>query len=181
MTAAELLAQLRALGVSAKLRGPDTIRLSPSDVIPPALLDAVRAAKPELILLLADQWTWSDDPPVVLVTGPLTDPRPDLAEDSAAWSELLRLAQAVESEFAYLLHGMRACGTLLAYERGTFRMRPLIDPTERLSIWQTNAAWEADRSKWLVPYQTALIRLLGMLPAPEAASIQPQPAAQKET
>ena len=174
MTAAELLAQLRALGVSARLRGPDTIRLSPSDVIPPALLEAVRAAKPELILLLADQWAWSDEPPVALVTGPLTDPRPDLSEDSAAWDELLRLAQAVESEFAYVLHGMRACGCLLAYERGAWRMRPLLDRSERRSVWQHHAAWERDRERWLVPYQNALIRLLGMLPAPETASIQPQ-------
>lgn len=174
MTAAELLAQLDRLEIAVELDGPDHLLLMPS---PPAeLIPELRAAKPELLALVAARSAaWSDPTPARPSPPPLTDPRPDLAADSADWARLLALAGAIPpAVFAGTLHGFRCAGARLAYERGNWRFIPTIDPTERIALWQTREAWERDREKWLLPFRAQIVRVLAQLPPPTAGG-HPRP------
>jgi hypothetical protein len=46
------------------------------------------------------------------------------------------------------------------------RLAPTIDPTERLSVWQTRSDWDRDVETWLKPKSRELAALLGQLPVP---------------
>lgn len=166
MTAAELLEQLDGLGIAVQLDGPDRLRLLPT---PPAeLIPELRAAKPELVALVAARSAaCAEATPTRASSAPLSDPRPDLAGDSADWTCLLALAEAVPpAVFAGVLHGFRCCGARLTHERGRWRFTPTIDPTERISLWQDHAAWERDRAEWLLPFRPQVVAVLTQLPPP---------------
>ena len=98
------------------------------------------------------------------------DPRTDLVEDSSHWSRLLALASGDQDDpqgvFGRLL-GLRACGGQLAWNGSRWRVVPLIDPTERASVWHDGAAWEADRAHYLLPRAREIADLLAQLPPPD--------------
>jgi hypothetical protein len=174
VTAAELLEQLDRLEIAVELDGPDHLLLMPS---PPAeLIPELRAAKAELLALVAARSAaWSDPTPTRPSPPPLTDPRPDLPDDSADWTRLLALAGAIPpAVLAGTLHGFRCCGARLTYERGHWRFTPTIDPTERVGLWQTREAWERDREKWLLPFRRQILGVLAQLPPPTAGG-HPRP------
>ena len=84
-----------------------------------------------------------------------TDPRPDLTADTAAWSRLLPLADALDGDdpaglFGALL-GLRCCGASLAHTGGLWR----IGPGE-----MTAAEYAALRSEYLVPRSVMVADLL---------------------
>ncbi|MDA8330731.1 MAG: hypothetical protein M0027_05905 [Candidatus Dormibacteraeota bacterium] len=114
---------------------------------------------------------WQADPPEVAATWPrplAEDPRPDL-EGSALWSRLLLLASGDADDprgvYGRLL-GARACGGRLERRADRWRLAPTIDPTERLSVWATEADWQADAERWLRPHAQEIVVLLRQLPGP---------------
>lgn len=175
MTAAELLAQLDAAGVPVVLVAEaNELELRPSTLIPPGLRQEIIAQKAELTALVAARSKWVSPAPLPGGAVPLTDPRGDLG-GSEQWDWLLAMAALTVSDaLAGVLHGFRCCGCLLKFERGAWLLRPLIDESERLSLWHTREAWERDREAWLMPFKTELTELLARLPAPTSPAIQPE-------
>lgn len=95
----------------------------------------------------------------------LIDPRPDLAEDSARWSRLLRLAQAADDSTDGLfqaLHAARCGGAQLR--------------ADLVTLWPTRGqmdveAWSIFRKRWLIPHRQQLDKLLREAKAsPEAGA-----------
>jgi hypothetical protein len=172
MTPAEVLLQkLEAIGAHARLvENPTRVVVGPESALTPELKAEVEASRRELAALLAAHRAsaaWSDPTPRAAPSSPLTDPRPDLAEDSAAWSQLLEMAEAVAPDLFGVLDGIRCCGCRLTHDHGGWRLVPLIDASERRSLWQTHEAWEKDRARWLLPFRVQLIEVLRRLPPPD--------------
>ncbi|HUY09741.1 MAG TPA: hypothetical protein VMW80_09905 [Candidatus Dormibacteraeota bacterium] len=167
-----LLERLSELGVTIRLSGPGTIALSPVNRIPDELRPEVVAHKAELAVLVGRQArTWQADPSDL--AWPATvgeDPRPDLENDSADWSRLLALASGDQGDpsgvYGRLL-ALRACGGQLAWNGSRWRMVPLIDPTEQVSVWHDGESWEADRARYLLPRAREIAALLAQLPPPD--------------
>jgi hypothetical protein len=171
--AAELLAELRSLQVEASLNPEGRLKLRPASRVPEALLAELRAHRDELVELVAQvparSEPWQADPPAMpWHTQPGEDPRPDLP-DSALWTRLLQLASGDADDphgvYGRLL-GARACGAVLERRGGRWRLAPTIDPTERLSVWQTRSDWDRDVETWLKPKSRELAALLAQLPVP---------------
>ena len=142
MSAAALLARLRALGVTATAAGDDLELDAPAGALTPALLGELRAHKGALLALLAaERWT--------------ADPRPDLAGDSALWRRLLGLAYGCDFHdprgLFGALHGLRCCGAALAASPGGLRLVPGELPPDE---------YAALRADYLVPHAPALRALL---------------------
>jgi hypothetical protein len=82
-----------------------------------------------------------------------TDPRPDLADDSAYWTVLLRWAWIEDDEAALgALHGVRCCGA---------RIR--LQPSGALRIESREGYlgdWAADRERWLAPHREGIAHWL---------------------
>jgi hypothetical protein len=163
---AELLAELRSLQVEASLNPEGRLKLCPASRVPEALLAELKAHRDEVVELLAQgpapSEPWRADPPDVLW--------PDLP-GSALWARLLGLAagDADDPQGTYgRLLGARACGAVLERRGGRWRLAPVLDPTERVSVWATKADWDADAERWLRPKSREIVSLLGQLPAPEA-------------
>lgn len=100
-----------------------------------------------------------------------TDPRPDLPGNEQ-WAALLRLARGDADDASGVygrLHGARCCGAVLESRRRRWKLAPTIDPTERLSVWESHEAWDRDAAKWLRPYSRQIVELLDQLPLPERA------------
>ncbi len=78
-----------------------------------------------------------------------TDPRPDLAGDSARWTVLLRWAWIEDNEAALgALHGVRCCGAALELQTsGALR---IVAGADHLGTW------DDDRQKWLMPHREAI-------------------------
>lgn len=90
------------------------------------------------------------------------DPRPDLAEDSHLWNELLCIAYAFHpllpeknAEFCGVLNGMRCGGTRLRQGKNGWVLRPDIDPTGRVA-WVSQEEYEYFRDKYLKEWFTWL-------------------------
>lgn len=83
-----------------------------------------------------------------------TDPRPDLAEDSALWSRLLTMAYDRDVEdpdgLFGVLHGFRGYGAGLVVAEGRVC----------LVAGEMGDAYAAQRREWLVPHAFALTKLL---------------------
>lgn len=177
MSPSELLERLAAAGVTVELRADPEhpIWLGPVSRIPSELRPEVVASKSELAALLAERQerAWVADPPAMpWHTRPGEDPRPDLEADSGLWSELLQLAAGDADDpagtFGRLL-GCRACGGRLERRSGRWRLAPVLDPGERLSVWDSREAWDRDAAKWLKPRSREIVRLLRQLPGPDEA------------
>lgn len=89
------------------------------------------------------------------------DPRPDLAYDSEEWTRLLNMASEKNEMLAGTLHGFRCGGLRLHRGSKGYALRPDLDP--KTSIWTSKAQYEADRDKWLMPYQQDIIDLLNKI------------------
>ncbi len=174
MTPAAILERLQALGVIVEpTSDPEhPILLRPADRIPVAMRPEIAALKTELaeLISLAPSPAWQADPSRMPWPRPLgDDPRPDL-KGSDLWSDLLLLASGDADDprgvYGRLL-GARACGAVLEWRAGRWRLAPTIDLTERLSVWANRADWEADAEKWLKPRAAEIVALLRQLPAPD--------------
>lgn|GEM_PF-3436479 len=83
------------------------------------------------------------------------DPRPDLAEDSHLWNELLRIAHTFHpldaeksAEFCAVLNGMRCGGTRIRAGKSGWVLRPDINPTGRVA-WSSQAEYDEMKEKYL--------------------------------
>lgn len=86
------------------------------------------------------------------------DPRPELADDSALWVELLGLAYDVDGDRSDglfgALHGLRCLGAGLAVGNGRVKLvHGEMDPGE----------YDGDREHYLVPHTARLVELLGQM------------------
>jgi hypothetical protein len=164
-----------------------TLRVWPSARLTPEWREAIRTHKQALLALLIAEQTiaspppaaphpaalpvistsggaegdgWLSNPPQVMpwVASEVGDPRPELAEDTAAWRRLLRLAFIKDGDdpdgVFGVLHCVRCCGARLVRLRGAWRIVPGKD------YFGGRAAWIADRTKWLLPRRAAIAGLL---------------------
>jgi hypothetical protein len=102
--------------------------------------------------------------------GWLTDPRPDLAEDSLFWRRLLLAAFATDGERADglfgALHGARCCGARLERSGRGFRLTAPVDGDGPVSYLEPApetgelSTWADDRRGWLLPHREVLTGLL---------------------
>ena len=85
------------------------------------------------------------------------DPRPDLADDSALWTCLLRLAFQWDGNdprgLFGALFGVRCQGARLEWDGTKYLIRPG-------DGWDDDEAFHCDRDQRLVPHATALVRML---------------------
>ena len=174
MNPTELLERLAALGVMPRLHPDGSVGLAPAGRTPPGLLAEAKARKLELAdLLERRERTWTQDPArMPWHTRPGEDPRPDL-DGSERWQALLLLASGDASDphgtYGRLL-AARACGAVLERRGSSWKLSPTVDPTEQLSVWATEADWQADARKWLRPRAQEIAALLRQLPPPEEAA-----------
>ncbi len=91
---------------------------------------------------------------------PLTDPRPDLVEDSALWVRFLELAGEKDKQLAGTLHGFRCQGTRIVLGRSGYVLRPELDPEKG---WNSQQEYERMREKWLKPHIEKIAQLLKKL------------------
>ena len=181
MTPAEVLDDLTRRGVRIERRDDPVhpLLLAPRGRIPAETMAWLVEHKFELAELLTARVppsrAWADRVPPPIERPP-SDPRPELLEDSLAWTHLLTYASPDKSDFAGLfgiLHGARSGGAALKFKQGRWRLEPRIDPAERVSIWQDEAAWEADRGRYLLPHRARLTKLLRLVPAPSRVGAPP--------
>lgn len=154
-----LLSALAELGIRAKLSPTDTILLAPSALVTPHVKRTVAQLKSDLLAELR-AWTAAQEDQAdpyaslpVAQTAPQTalqtalvviaDPRPDLADDSALWTRLLRRAESVDENLAGTLHGFRCCGARLERAVTGYRI------ARGSEWWADGAAFRADYAKWI--------------------------------
>lgn len=94
------------------------------------------------------------------------DPRPDLKSDTREWTRFLKLAAKINTDMAWLLNGFRCVGLRLQRVRDQhgndqYALRPEYDP--KSSKWATQAEYEKDRDKWLLPYKQEILELLNKI------------------
>lgn len=100
------------------------------------------------------------------------DPRRDLP-GSELWAALLQLASADAGDPLGVygrLHAARCCGAVLESRSGRWKLAPTIDPTERLSVWESREAWGRDAANWLLPRSRHIVKLLAQLPSPSEST-----------
>lgn len=90
-------------------------------------------------------------------TKPVTDPRPDLAEDSELWTRFLQLAEDENKKLTGILHGFRCQGTRIVLGRSGYVLRPELDPAKG---WKNRQEYEKERDKWLKPHTEKIAQLL---------------------
>lgn len=95
---------------------------------------------------------------------PITDPRPDLAEDSLLWVTFLTLAAQESMQLYGVLHGFRCCGTRLIKATsgqlaGMYVLRPDIDPSGGRA-WESQEEYEMWKGGYLRPLETQLLKVL---------------------
>ena len=99
--------------------------------------------------------------------GTITDPRPDLAEDTAYWTQVFVLALALDVKAKRdkalfgALHGMRCAGTRLVRSDKTGKLvfRPLVGP----GGWGSEAEYREAAGRYLRPYDRDMKELLRQL------------------
>lgn len=94
----------------------------------------------------------------------ITDPRPDLTEDSILWATFLTLAARESQQLFEALHGFRCCGTRLVQATsgtlaGMYVLRPDIDPTGA-NAWTSQEEYETWKAKYLKPLEPQLLKVL---------------------
>lgn len=101
--------------------------------------------------------------PVRPVSGPkpLTDPRPDLMEDSELWKKFLQLAQETNPILAGTLHGFRCQGTRIVRGKNGYMLRPELNPSK--DGWSSRQEYERERDVWLLPHLKEIADLLKRL------------------
>ncbi len=104
-----------------------------------------------------------------------SDPRPDLAEDSAAWERLLTTAACSEAAYCdpcglyAALNGLRCCGGRLVHDgdRWLILQRPP-DPGADETQEALDAELARDKRRWLMPHREVLLGLLAAVGNTEA-------------
>lgn len=172
--AAELLEALRLVGATAELTVEGKVSIGPADLVPAGLMTELKANRDALAAELAQQrgsvsGAWRADPASLAWPSQVgEDPRPDLP-GSELWGTLLTLAAGdwddPRGTYGRVL-GARACGALLERQAGRWKLAPVIDPSERLSVWQDRESWDRDAATWLGPRTKEITALLRQLPAP---------------
>ncbi|MGI9862325.1 hypothetical protein SDD30_13185 [Moorella naiadis] len=80
----------------------------------------------------------------------ITDPRPDIKEDSVLWEKLLNLKMvALDYDVCWLLHGFRCQGTVLVKHNDTYVLRPLVGKDG----WESAEEYKKQRDIYLVPHR----------------------------
>lgn len=93
----------------------------------------------------------------------VTDPRPDMVDDHHLWSDLLYLAAQRDEILASILHGFRCMGTRLRRNKdGALVLRADID-SDGNRAWQSQAAYDDARDRWLDGYRKEIVELLRQL------------------
>lgn len=100
---------------------------------------------------------WGEEP----INPLLTDPRPDLKEDSQLWERLLALALAEDKALAEALFAIRWGGSRLVEIKGHYAIRPQVGP----GGWLQKKDYEEVRDIWLAPYKEQVAGLLRRLKA----------------
>ena len=169
----QLLERCQAAGISLCVVGERLEYDAPDTPEADALLAEVRIWRHRIARVLAP-WL----PPRTVAQ--VDDPRPDLAGDSEAWTQLLRLAwlkpDADEPEGCFAaLHYVRCAGAGLdltqrppLFPRFSPKTQIEGDDGERLEVadetaWSTPEEWEQTRREALVPHRESIARLLRVL------------------
>lgn len=174
--AAELLAQLHELGVTATLTPAGKVAIEPDSRVPDPLWTELTAHRDELAELLAQVHArtalvpepWRADPAKIPRHAKVgEDPRPDL-DRSDLWERLLRFPLDADDPLGVYgrLLGARARGAVLEVRAGRWKLAPTLDPTERVSVWATRSDWDRDAAIWLKPESREVVALLALLPVP---------------
>lgn len=100
--------------------------------------------------------------------GAISDPRPDLADDTQLWTQVFVLAMALDCKAKRksnplfgALHGMRCAGTRLVKSEKTGRLvfRPLVGS----GGWGSEADYKEAAAKYLRPFDRDMKQLLEQL------------------
>lgn len=103
---------------------------------------------------------------MVEVSELFSDPRPDLAVDTALWTRLLRLVPQLDApistryELQRRLWTIRSAGTLLRPSTSGLRFVPLIDPD---GAWINQSEFDDMKKKHLSPHALHIRTLLNQL------------------
>ena len=152
MSGSELLDALEMAGATFTIVHGDLRVTVASRALTPAMRAGLADKGPLLAAYLARQWQRHLDS-LPLRTD---DPRPDLTEDSAQWTQLLNLAHgAATVELREALHCLRCCGARLAW-RGSALYLTRGDETD-------DAEYGDWRQRWLMPHATVLAEVLTRL------------------
>ncbi len=90
----------------------------------------------------------------------ITDPRPDLKDDTKCWEKLFNLpAIRRDYETIWVLHGFRCQGTLLIRHKDTYVLRPKLGEDG----WKSKEEYIEQRNKYLVPRRNGVARALKLL------------------
>jgi hypothetical protein len=152
---ADLLTELTARGVILVMAGDRLNIDAPVGAITADLRQALAGHKAAILARLRG-----------FVPGDLReDPRPDLTDDSALWSQLLARAWEFDGAdpdgcFGALL-GIRCCGARLAADKGWVRISP----------GEIGVEYPALRDKWLVPHGETIRWLLAELASPSTVPL----------
>lgn len=179
MTPEALLDRLADEGIRIRPSDrPGLVVVSPAERLTPELRAEIEAHRAALLALLEARRppskAWEDQVPPPIERPP-SDPRPEL-EDSLAWAHLLAFAALDRADPTGLygtLHGARYGGAALKFKQGRWRIEPRLDPTELISIWHDQSAWDSDRGRYLLPHRARLTKLLRLLPTPTRLSAPP--------
>ena len=152
MTAVELLDALEMAGATFMMVHGDLRVTVASRALTPAMRAGLADKGPLRTAWLARQWQRHVDS-LPLRTD---DPRPDLTEDSAQWTQLLNLAHgAATVELREALHCLRCCGARLAWHASVLRLT---------RGEETDDAEYGDwRQRWLMPHANVLSDVLARL------------------
>jgi hypothetical protein len=86
----------------------------------------------------------------------ITDPRPDMANDSSDWVRFLKTCYNISPDLYYLLHGFRCMGTRLLRGQHSYILRPEITGQG----WENTAHYERVRDKELEPWRGQVVEVL---------------------
>lgn len=93
----------------------------------------------------------------------VSDPRPDLKEDSSLWLTLLgRVDHSGDDSLLGTLLAVRCEGATLEEKGKNYVIRPVIDPTGYKG-WRSQKDYAAFRDKWMEPYRKKIADLLKTL------------------
>lgn len=99
--------------------------------------------------------------------------RPDHTDSSRA--SVFGPRPELEADGLYGVVNGACGGAKLSFAQGRWRIEPHIDPSDLLSSWHDQAAWEASRGRNLVPHRERLAALLRLLPSPRRLGAPPDP------
>ena len=91
--------------------------------------------------------------------GIVYDPRPDLAYDSIDWIRLLATAKLKNVPLAHELKAFRCGGLRLQRDSRGYILTPELEQSRSVH-WKSQADYERDRDKYLMPFRDEIISLL---------------------